>query len=88
MALITRNNDQTLADVAVQHAGEIEAMIGICLDNDISLTDESATELKVNLVNKYVAEQLNKKQNIPASNIDDLPGGVDYWAAGLDYIIQ
>ena len=89
MKHITRNNDQTLADVAVQHAGDISALIDVCLANNISLTDNVLSIINVNnVVNKQVVEQLNKKENIPATNVEGLVGGIGYWSVGLDFIVN
>lgn len=91
MPRIIRNNDQTLADVAVQHLGDIEALVPMCVNADISLTDTGIAHINVDMevVDKKVVEQLNKVENIPASGLEEaIPQGVGYWAVGLDFKVS
>ncbi len=92
MSQIIRNSDQTIADVAVQYAGDIERLAGICVHNDVSITDNSIDVLEIigEPTNKKVAEILNKPQNIVATapTVDITAAGIGYWYIGIDFIVN
>ncbi|WP_372472675.1 hypothetical protein AB4865_07590 [Capnocytophaga sp. ARDL2] len=71
---ITVLQGQTLLDVAIQHCGSAEAVFDICLENNLSVSDElsAGQSLRLSIVLKKNNEIVNyyKNKNIqPATDI-------------------
>jgi hypothetical protein len=87
MSRIIQNDDQSISDIALQGVGDIDAVIDICVNNDLSVTDETRKEISaVDVNNKKVVELLNI--NTPATAAGQIPEGISVWRIGLDFKIS
>lgn len=91
MASILIRDRQAVIDIAMQHHGSAEAVHELCLTNDISITQPLTTgrQMKAAAVkNAYVVKIYTADGIIPVSSTEPMPGGIGYWAIGLDYIVN
>jgi hypothetical protein len=87
MQNITTGNRQTLLDLAMQYAGSAEAALAMCLQNNLSITDElnagtvlfSPVVINADIVTLFVSDKVQ-----PASIYDVVVSGID---DGADTII-
>lgn len=93
MAVIA-GNGQTAIDIALQECGAIEAVVGICLTNDITIYDAIGAGVKVEtvaVIDINVVQQFMIEKRKPASfhgNIVEDYDGIDYWIIEDDFIIS
>ncbi|WP_346237772.1 hypothetical protein ABDK00_001680 [Niabella insulamsoli] len=87
MTQVIQNSDQCIADVAIQAVGSIDAAVGICLDNDLSITDEQLQPVEAGPVaSAKIVEVLNI--NKPASSAGEIADGLGVWRVGLDFKVS
>lgn len=87
MSRIIQNEDQSISDIALQGVGDIDAVIDICVNNDLSVTDEGKKEISAGgVINKKAVEVLNI--NTPATAAGQIPEGIGVWRIGLDFKIS
>lgn len=87
---------QTLADLAVVHAGSLEAWLALASANGLSVTDDIRPETEIELspvLRKDVVNQfaLSGRQPATALHVESgvpLRGGVGYMAVGVDFIVS
>lgn len=84
---------QSLYDIAIEHCGDVRATNMIADMNDISPDDELEYGSEIILPSVYnpsVVNKLNINRIHPASylNSDSVLEGVNYWAVGLDFVVQ
>jgi hypothetical protein len=89
-------NGQSLFDLAVQEAGDIEAVFDFAGANAISITDELVvgTVLVVPaMVNKQVADYyrvngINPATALNATDAGLMHEGIDFWFVEFDFIVS
>lgn len=81
---------QTLADIAVQHAGSLEAWATIATLNGMAITsnEQPGRALTVPVADKRTARYFANGGYVPASAILTTPEGVDYWIIEQDFTVQ
>ncbi len=95
MKLVTVQQGQCLMDVAIQHAGSIEAIVSIALLNGISVTSDVAAGSSLLIdetnINAEVVNYLANKKVVPATANDKLllqrPIGIGYWSIQQDFVV-
>lgn len=66
--MITVSDRQSVADIAVQHSGSMEAMYDIARDNEVALdADIAGSELDVKIVDKKITSYYDMNDYKPAS---------------------
>ena len=91
MQNISANNNQAVIDIAVQHAGSAQAIVDVCVDNNISATDNIANgqQLLISKTrNKNVVNYLKSENIKPASDAAETPAGIGVWALDVDFKIS
>ena len=71
---ITALQGQSIFDIAIQHSGNIEAVISIAMANDVSVTDKIRPGEKMNipaLIDRRVLNYYRINNIIPATTIND-----------------
>jgi hypothetical protein len=86
-------NNQSLFDVAIQHAGAPEAAFELAAKNGLSITDELATGsllAGVDVVNKVVANYYSTRKLQPATGITDdaIEEGIEFWYVEYDLVVR
>ncbi|KQT17433.1 hypothetical protein ASG31_08460 [Chryseobacterium sp. Leaf404] len=88
-------NRQSLLDIAIQHTGSVLNTFQIAFENNISITDELPTLVKLaGTENKEIKNFLKLKKISPASDFDinvieiKPLGGVGYWEIEKDFEVQ
>ncbi len=98
MKTLTAINDQSVLDLSIILFGTLEGVMQLALLNGLSLTDElvPGQEIEVGVFNESLVSVLDfiKKNNIrPATGFTAVPiniplTGIDYWAVGIDFVVQ
>lgn len=97
MQAITVKDRQTVLDIAMQHAGTVEACIAVAEANGLSITDEMVTGqlLKsTDIVFSEVVKTFYKENRSPAngsltSGIEENSlGGIGNWSIGRDFVVS
>ena len=89
------NNRQSILDCLIQYFGSIDSLFTLTGLNNLSITDDllPGTEIEIGTpkTNSVIQTYLTKNI-IPATIIIEgqtvLPGGIDYMAVGIDFIIS
>jgi len=85
---------QSILDVAIQHAGSIEAAFELATRNDISLSDElTASEelLETEKVRADIVDYYTRRGFKPATGetlIGDNKGGIEFMGIEIDFIVS
>lgn len=85
---------QNIFDVAVQHAGSVEAAFDLAITNDISLSDAltvgeellGAGKVRADIVDYYARRVFN-----PATDetlIGEIEGGIEFMGIEIDFIVS
>lgn len=95
MQYISSTQGQWLGDVAIQHAGSIEGLFDIAVENDASPTESllSGTELTIGeTVNKRIVNYYERNGITPAGSdagSEQVVGrGIGTMTVNIDFIIQ
>lgn len=98
MERITILDGQSLFDLAIQHAGSIDAVFALASANGLSVTDDLAAGGLVDAVDvssKPIANYYANNGLTPATALtadDKLVAaemeGISYWAINVDFIVQ
>lgn len=91
MRNITVRNGQDVVDLSIQHSGNAEAAFDLCLQNDISLTEElenGQQMLQTDVVNKFVTQHFKTEEIAPASDAGQIPAGIGIWIIGIDFKVS
>ncbi|QKX04892.1 hypothetical protein HN014_08160 [Aquimarina sp. TRL1] len=88
-------NNQSLADVAIQHLGSLEAVFDLARENDISITDLLTNNQKIFVPEPLVPEivAFYRQNNIsPSTAVTTIPidtsSGINHWQLGIDFIVS
>jgi hypothetical protein len=90
-------NNQSLFDVAIQHAGAPEAAFVLARANGLSLTDELETgayietpNLDVSTSNSRVYDYYSNRKLFPATGItlEDIEEGIEFWYVEYDFVVS
>lgn len=94
---ITILKGQSLADIAIQEGGSIEAMYDLALANDLTL-DEALIEgnglLPVDVRDVTIVNFMKRQSINPATAITEqeenaiMPSGIGFWAIGVDFAVS
>lgn len=94
----TVKDRQTLADIALQYSGELEAMLELAIKNGLSLTDELRDGMELEIPDRpavpVVVQRYKVKKVEPATELsaDDVAvchfGGINYMGIEVDFIIS
>ena len=88
---ITREINQSIFDIAIQHSGSVESAFDIAIENNLSVTDESTTDvLSPVILDQRMVEKYKADRHLPATGNTDFDNeeGINFWAIELDFIIQ
>lgn len=92
-------HNQSLLDLAIQHAGSVENAFAIAVANGLSLTDDLESGEALNLEpttinqNKDILSYYQSKKLQPATAVTQLPEierleGIGYWAISVDFKVS
>ena len=99
MKIIALHN-QTLLDIAIRHCGSIDAVIDIAVLNNVSITDDLAPGLILEIPNNdYGAQEvinyfdINQLQPATALTeeqkaLTEGKSGIGFWEIGNNFIVQ
>ncbi|HRB60886.1 MAG TPA: hypothetical protein PK327_08005 [Niabella sp.] len=90
MQIINARDRQTPIDVAMQHTGSVDTLVVLCVDNDLSVTEEmyNGQPLMVRAVrNKFAALHFKTEQLMPVSKPEAMPEGISHWRVGMDWVV-
>lgn len=82
---------QEVIDIAMEHVGAVESVIDLCIQNDLSVTEQliSGQQLKnPGLKNKWVSQFFNSERIIPVSSAGIVVQGIGSWAVSIDFIVS
>ena len=86
---------QTLADLAVVHAGSLEAWLALASANGLAVTDDITPEMEIELtpvIRRDVTRQFALSRRQPATALsagaDARPGGIGHMAVGVDFVVS
>lgn len=94
--MITVGNRQSFLDLAMQHAGDTEAALAMCIQNDVPITEEypAGTLLPMpeivneEIVTLYKNEFVKPASILEAADTGNNLEGIDYWIIEDDFIVQ
>lgn len=86
-------NNQSLFDVAIQHAGTPEAAFDLALRNGLSIVDELATGAElagVEVANKPVENYYSTRRLLPATGVsgEAVEEGIEFWYVEYDFVVS
>jgi 2',3'-cyclic-nucleotide 2'-phosphodiesterase (5'-nucleotidase family) len=89
-------NGQSLFDIAIQAAGNVEAVFDIALANGLGITDDlpAGTLLVIPAVaNRQVADYYRTNNILPATGISvtdaaALQEGIEFWFVEYDFVVS
>lgn len=89
---------QSLFDIAVQECGSVESIFGLCLQNNLSVTDDLLPGQELVIPGMYDGDIAGyfKNRNIrPATSINEdqasetiAQEGIEHWAIEVDFIVS
>ena len=97
--MITVAPQQSMLDIALQHAGGAEAVFQLARQNNLSITDDlnvgqqlaPATILSKEVTNYYAVHNICPATAITNDTINEILGdgeGIEFWAIEYDFIVS
>lgn len=90
--------NQSLLDIAIQEYGDLTMAMNIALENNISITAKLTVGSILRIPNipsnaPEIQSYYQRKKLIPANDLSEAtlspaPSGIDYWAIGINFIVQ
>ena len=96
MKTVKPKHRQSLADLALQTAGSVEAIVSLSLKNDLSLSDELEVEqletvepIDTTVFNRYSARNVHPATEITPEDIETVPfEGIGFMSIEVDFTVR